>query len=71
MFQLSRLECETVVCALRTQLDSINSDLQSGKVTELGARSLYDTEQQVGALLDRFDRAGIRVVSYSDGEAYA
>ncbi len=71
MFQLNRQECETVVCALRTQYESTQADLASARPTETGRRALESTQAQVSALLAKFEQAGVHVVSHAHGRTVA
>ena len=67
MFELNPQECTTVVCALRTQFESLNSDLVSPTISDVDRRTLEITLAQVSALLDKFERSGVRVVSRAHG----
>jgi len=71
VFQLNRQECETVVCALRTQYESTQSDLASDRPTEAGRRALEVTQAQTAALLARFEQSGVHVVSHAHGRTFA
>jgi hypothetical protein len=70
VIQLDRQECEAVVCALRTQYESIQSDLASNRPTDAGRRALEITLGQVTALLSKFERFGVHVVSHAHGRTF-
>lgn len=71
MITFNNEEYKTIVCALRTQYESLGADLASGDATHSEQIEFENELLKVSTLMTRLDRAGIRVGSHAHGHTFS